>query len=1261
MTNPTVGGPTSTTPQHGVAEATTTATPTTEGAKPAAPAKPPRAPKRTKLKAIKQVAAEVTHEPAAAPTRNVSVQTEALLLTIADRKSSPADVLKTLANLTPSGNGQAVRQFHTAENRRQLQAVLSHSKLARKVLTKRLKSTQMEALKQAAREGVGLTSVKDRKLTTQALRDAVANIDLLKDALGIDAKPKKPSKKELKKAQSEVTKFVKGFDQSLVRKSGKVAADKLGGIKNKLITTEGQRKKQKFTNVCKDFHADVRSSFVIIEDRQGQRSWLSPSYNEGIDSATNRATTSDINLAKFAKDDPDKTKLLSQLLTKAATNAASLDALREAGIELLMPDGKPASQAEGPTKHIFVLKENDDGSHTLKVTVEQQVEKISTYDEAAHADVDEDEGPEADSSFNCNSSQSTLATEMTINIGTDNSVEVADVSYQMRITTADASGVHRTPSRTTELESIGNRFGVPPENDFLSLGADLTEAKKLGGPDSNLEELSAHCLDLLADDAVNGDQYRVLESRIEFLQDARNQLAQMDSVPADNAEAYLEQMSNLNSDIKLVQQDLAARAAVWINQAPPEHGEAIATTMAALTVAYSDTAEQIQDVATDTQAALDELQGNFDQVVTGALSARAQFAQMQAQANSSVYGAIAQKAGEFIGTVPVQDTVSPLCAEIASRSADIAAKIDDYESGVGPLPEFGPGAKGRQLKKLTAQIEKQLDKNEKLPASHPQLSEAQLVEIRVNHFLKKHPDSQLNQLFDNREFQFKKAMVKELSNGDWGPVEKTLHDVDSQGRIHTLKSKIVPASSMDNVPSFIHYGGAGGVPSSSRAQVDHAVNLASTTLTNAKGEVMFSGLRHGIMDATAITPKYLVEEASNEEIKSYITGALEYDDRWHDLIEDNDYARGIDMQVGLVKNPENAERIATWIRENANINAATELVAAAVNSDPALVEQAVNNPGQPITLNLNSISLVTPDVFRSGNKSEKVMQANQEAALRTLASGDPVSVHVRDSAGNLVEAKVDVGYLPFNFAVNGPGVGDSPVQRIVRTAAVRWRAMDEQNRQSLDSLIGDVSKPELGGEVGRVLAHLEGGELDRPLTQTQVRALAADGPINSAFADPQKRANAIRTLATQVKEIFNSGNHRVAGKEPYKMASRLALLSHLLGDTTAFNCKSGKDRTGQLDAEVKLLASTLADGDGTNVPRPNTVPDPIRKTNFVLNTGQLEMQEKNTGLRGFKLKIPSSKAKGKAIAFTELTSLGKQFNTKTAQRLYNGDSKFVSS
>jgi phosphatidylinositol-4,5-bisphosphate 4-phosphatase len=45
--------------------------------------------------------------------------------------------------------------------------------------------------------------------------------------------------------------------------------------------------------------------------------------------------------------------------------------------------------------------------------------------------------------------------------------------------------------------------------------------------------------------------------------------------------------------------------------------------------------------------------------------------------------------------------------------------------------------------------------------------------------------------------------------------------------------------------------------------------------------------------------------------------------------------------------------------------------------------------------------------------------------------------------------------------------------------------------------------------------------------------------------------------------------------DPYRFNSRLINLAHLLGYTVHLNCRSGKDRTGIIDAEAKYVAEAL--------------------------------------------------------------------------------------
>ena len=118
----------------------------------------------------------------------------------------------------------------------------------------------------------------------------------------------------------------------------------------------------------------------------------------------------------------------------------------------------------------------------------------------------------------------------------------------------------------------------------------------------------------------------------------------------------------------------------------------------------------------------------------------------------------------------------------------------------------------------------------------------------------------------------------------------------------------------------------------------------------------------------------------------------------------------------------------------------------------------------------------------------------------------------------------------------------------------------------------------------------------------------------------ERNARTLGRAARDVKTIWENKDYRRGGGDPYKMVSRLALVSHLMGETPLFNCKSGKDRTGQLDAEVKFLATVADERDG-RIPPVDRNMEVWRsaRNDFTLNTGNLEMQRLNTGLPGYKL------------------------------------------
>lgn len=124
--------------------------------------------------------------------------------------------------------------------------------------------------------------------------------------------------------------------------------------------------------------------------------------------------------------------------------------------------------------------------------------------------------------------------------------------------------------------------------------------------------------------------------------------------------------------------------------------------------------------------------------------------------------------------------------------------------------------------------------------------------------------------------------------------------------------------------------------------------------------------------------------------------------------------------------------------------------------------------------------------------------------------------------------------------------------------------------------------------------------------------------------------NVSRHLADQIKEILSEDNFMLAEGDPYRLASRLALYGYSIGDIVHFHCRSGKDRTGFLDAEIKFLAARLDRSVGNSDPLSFDLFKELRKQWLTQNeqeflfdlstkSGNLVIQEFNAGLPGFKL------------------------------------------
>lgn len=466
--------------------------------------------------------------------------------------------------------------------------------------------------------------------------------------------------------------------------------------------------------------------------------------------------------------------------------------------------------------------------------------------------------------------------------------------------------------------------------------------------------------------------------------------------------------------------------------------------------------------------------------------------------------------------------------------------------------------------------------------SHPHLREDGFMQVFVEHALRQAkvevPEDLRTQLQERR--------FEALNKSEWKPISKQVV-MRHGGESHSMTSDVIPQSNLGK--HFDDMKGGGVVCHASR-NFEHGTTVAVSRLTAPNGEKLFEGVRHGILNCYGISSRTIHELPSSELAK--LVENLLPTAKWK---KDGEGNPSLDLTMAHIKNSWIYRRqCAREMQQNGSERRVQDLVATNILKNPDRLNK------QPINVNLNSIALVTPDHIRSlkgrsGPGNERKMLEGQMKALQKLANEkQPIQMTITNSEGNLQVVSVNITVNAFNFGVNkGAFMAGGKIGLFSG-----WGTSDNHNAKAMKNLIGSRSdrKSNEDGIGGQVAKYLENKDV------------------------PEEKRKIIKQLANQVAKMWDDKSYQTSGKEPYKMVSRLALLSSMIEGDTCWNCKSGKDRTGQMDVETKRLAGEIwMRGE---VPEPNMEPDEETKSNrfrMAMDGGNLEIQNYNTGAPGFKL------------------------------------------
>ena len=237
--------------------------------------------------------------------------------------------------------------------------------------------------------------------------------------------------------------------------------------------------------------------------------------------------------------------------------------------------------------------------------------------------------------------------------------------------------------------------------------------------------------------------------------------------------------------------------------------------------------------------------------------------------------------------------------------------------------------------------------------------------------------------------------------------------------------------------------------------------LAHSELRDSDGNQLFAGVRHGVHSAYGITAEHLKSLSQEDFVELVLSLRPHMTKQASSLMYDM-----------IRSNPKEASTLAADLRAKANENRATEVVQASLVKDPGKLDRALN--GEEVTVDLTSISLLTPDTWRGGpeptHDNERLMLEEQKAAYDKL-SGDPQpkTIKVRTADGEEAEIKVRVSVTTFNFGVNAGAF--APVGQ---NKFGGWDRSTEMNTAAMQTMLGDTAPDQAhgwqaGGRVGEFL------------------------------------------------------------------------------------------------------------------------------------------------------------------------------------------------
>ncbi len=292
------------------------------------------------------------------------------------------------------------------------------------------------------------------------------------------------------------------------------------------------------------------------------------------------------------------------------------------------------------------------------------------------------------------------------------------------------------------------------------------------------------------------------------------------------------------------------------------------------------------------------------------------------------------------------------------------------------------------------------------------------------------------------------------------------------------------------------------------------------------------------------------------------------------------------------------------------MDSSQEIVLAAAVQQYGLEKLQKSDSNHVWVVKLGNVQLMSPTRIAIASVDYD-LPFKQAQAFEELSKKPSFKVQITEKSGapKWITLKLEKPVL-FNFGVNS---------MYYSLKGKMIKSFDSQNENSLIILFGtkiikegygaknEIELKNIKGDVGKYLAKLE-TDLKKAKNQKEKQKL---------LMNKKKIIN----LSKQILDIWFETKKRGRSSNPSAIQTRLSGLMFLIGYPVSFNCKSGKDRTGEVSAEINDLMITMEANNGEP-------PDPYKKLSdaqrvqsseiFDASSGG-QITQSNTGYRGLKV------------------------------------------